>query len=245
MNPLIADFNAEPARAPVIVALDFANEHDTLAFVRRLEPSLCRLKIGKELFTATGRRLAENLINQGFELFLDLKYHDIPNTVAKACRAAAEMGVWMVDMHACGGGRMMEAAAEAVANQAHRPLLIGVTVLTSMEAADLAEIGLNAPVEELVLRWAKLAQSSGLDGVVCSAHEAAPLRRDLGEDFVLVTPGIRLDVAGNSDDQRRIMTPGQALAAGSTYLVMGRPVTQAADPVAVLREINEAARAVR
>lgn len=238
MNPLISDFTQPPARLPVIVALDFANSQDTLNFVRRLDPELCQLKIGKELFTATGRRLAEDLINQGFKLFLDLKYHDIPHTVAQACKVAAEMGVWMVDMHTSGGRRMMEAAAEAVASYAQKPLLIGVTVLTSMEQSDLAEIGWNAPVEELVLRWATLAQSSGLDGVVCSAHEAAPLRTALGEEFVLVTPGIRLDVAGNQDDQRRIMTPAQALAAGSSYLVMGRPITQAADPVAVLREVN-------
>ena len=238
MNPLISDFTQPPARLPEIVALDFANSQDTLNFVRRLDPALCQLKIGKELFTATGRRLAEDLINQGFKLFLDLKYHDIPNTVAQACKVAAEMGVWMVDMHTSGGRRMMEAAAEAVAGYAQKPLLIGVTVLTSMEQSDLAEIGWNAPVEELVSRWATLAQSSGLDGVVCSAHEAAPLRAALGEEFVLVTPGIRLDVAGNQDDQRRIMTPAQALAAGSSYLVMGRPITQAADPVAVLREVN-------
>lgn len=240
MNPLMTDF-AQTQRTPVIVALDFADEKSTLAFVRRLSPDVCQLKIGKELFTASGRRLAESLINQGFKLFLDLKYHDIPNTVAQACKVAADMGVWMVDMHASGGRRMMEAAADALANHAHKPLLIGVTVLTSMEQSDLADIGLNVPVEELVLRWAALAQNSGLDGVVCSAHEAAPLRQALGEDFVLVTPGIRLDVEGNSDDQRRIMTPAQALAAGSTYLVMGRPVTQAADPLAVLREVNRVA----
>lgn len=240
MNPFITDFNIETTRTPVIVALDFANEQDTLAFVRRLDPSLCRLKIGKELFTATGRSLVEKLIHQGFKIFLDLKYHDIPNTVAQACKAAADMGVWMVDMHVSGGRRMMEAAAEAVANHAQRPLLIGVTVLTSMEQSDLKEIGIDIPVEDLVVRWAELAKHSGLDGVVCSAHEAAPLRRTLGEDFVLVTPGIRLNVAANNDDQRRIMTPAEALAAGSTYLVMGRPVTLAADPVAVLREVNAA-----
>ncbi|SAY50350.1 orotidine-5'-phosphate decarboxylase [Neisseria weaveri] len=244
MNPLITDFQTPAQRTPVIVALDFANETDTLNFVRRLDPSLCQLKIGKELFTATGRSLAEKLINQGFKLFLDLKYHDIPNTVAQACKVAADMGVWMVDMHASGGRRMMEAAAEAVANHTQKPLLIGVTVLTSMEQNDLADIGFTQPVDELVVRWAKLAQHSGLDGVVCSAHEAAPLRRELGGEFVLVTPGIRLDIAGNNDDQRRIMTPQQALAAGSTYLVMGRPVTQAADPVAVLREVNNAANPV-
>lgn len=243
MNPLITDFQNPQQRTPVIVALDFADEKSTLAFVRTLDPGLCQIKIGKELFTATGRHLAESLIHQGFKLFLDLKYHDIPHTVAQACRVAADMGVWMVDMHASGGRRMMEAAVEAVANYAAKPLLIGVTVLTSMEQSDLADIGLDIAPEQQVLRLAKLAQQSGLDGVVCSAHEAALLRRESGDDFVLVTPGIRLDIAGNNDDQRRIMTPEQALAAGSSYLVMGRPVTQAADPIAVLRAVNRAANA--
>ena len=238
MNPLITDYPLSTARTPVIVALDFANEHDTLAFVRRLSPELCQLKIGKELFTATGRSLVEKLIQQGFKLFLDLKYHDIPNTVAQACKVAADMGVWLVDMHASGGRRMMEAAADAVANYHQRPQLIGVTVLTSMEQGDLRELGFTQTPEELVLTWAALAKDSGLDGVVCSAHEAQALRQSLGNEFLLVTPGIRLDVAGNNDDQRRIMTPQQALAAGSSYLVMGRPITQAADPVAVLQQIN-------
>lgn len=238
MNPLITDYPLSTARTPVIVALDFANEHDTLAFVRRLSPELCQLKIGKELFTATGRSLVEKLIQQGFNLFLDLKYHDIPNTVAQACKVAADMGVWLVDMHASGGRRMMEAAADAVANYHHRPQLIGVTVLTSMEQGDLRELGFTQTPEELVLAWAALAKDSGLDGVVCSAHEAQALRQSLGNEFLLVTPGIRLDVAGNNDDQRRIMTPQQALAAGSSYLVMGRPITQAADPIAVLQQIN-------
>ena len=238
MNPLITDYPLSTARTPVIVALDFANEHDTLAFVRRLSPELCQLKIGKELFTATGRSLVEKLIQQGFKLFLDLKYHDIPNTVAQACKVAADMGVWLVDMHASGGRRMMEAAADAVTNYRHRPQLIGVTVLTSMEQGDLRELGFTQTPEELVLAWAALAKDSGLDGVVCSAHEAQALRQSLGNEFLLVTPGIRLDVTGNNDDQRRIMTPQQALAAGSSYLVMGRPITQAADPVAVLQQIN-------
>jgi orotidine-5'-phosphate decarboxylase len=241
MNPLMTDYPLSQNPTPVIVALDFANETDTLNFVRQLDPSLCQLKIGKELFTATGRHLAEKLINQGFKLFLDLKYHDIPNTVAHACKVAADMGVWLVDMHVSGGRRMMEAAAEAVAQHAHRPKLIGVTVLTSMTEQDLREIGLHAEPQDLVLQWAKLAQSSGLDGVVCSAQESALLRQNLGDDFWLVTPGIRLDTANNSDDQRRIMTPKQALEAGSTYLVMGRPITQAQNPVAVLREINQQA----
>ena len=241
MNPLITDTVLSDSRKPVIVALDFADEASTIQFVRRLDPSLCRLKIGKELFTATGRRLAENLIHQGYQLFLDLKYHDIPNTVAKACKAAAEMGVWMVDMHASGGCRMMEAAAEAVANHRPRPLLIGVTILTSMEQADLNELGLTAPIADWASRWAALAQQSGLDGVVCSPHEAATLRQQRGSEFVLVTPGIRPNPGGNQDDQRRIMTPAQALEAGSSYLVMGRPITQAPDPAAVLAEINRLA----
>ena len=241
MNPLISDFQTQQQRTPVIVALDFANEKDTLGFVRNLDPSLCQIKIGKELFTATGRSLAESLIHQGFKLFLDLKYHDIPHTVAQACKVAADMGVWMVDMHASGGRRMMEAAAEAVVNHRQRPLLIGVTILTSMEQADLNELGLTAPIADWASRWAALAQQSGLDGVVCSPHEAATLRRQRGSEFVLVTPGIRSNPGGNQDDQRRIMTPAEALAAGSTYLVMGRPVTQAADPVAVLREVNRIA----
>ena len=231
MNPLITDFPSAAARMPVIVALDFADEKSTLAFVRRLEPDTCQLKIGKELFTASGRHLAESLINQGFKLFLDLKYHDIPHTVAQACKVAADMG-------ASGGRRMMAAAAEAVAGCAHKPLLIGVTVLTSMDAQDFAETGVGRSIEAQVSALANLAQQSGLDGVVCSAHEAALLRAERGEDFVLVTPGIRLNTEGNQDDQRRIMTPAQALAAGSSYLVMGRPITQAADPLAVLREVN-------
>ena len=198
------------------------------------------------MFTATGRALAEKLIHQGFKLFLDLKYHDIPNTVASACKVAAEMGVWLVDMHAAGGRCMMEAAAEAVANYAHRPQLVGVTVLTSMTAEDLREIGFNQQPETLVLQWAKLAQASGLDGVVCSAQEARLLRQHLGNEFLLVTPGIRLDTANNRDDQRRIMTPLDALNAGASYLVMGRPITQADDPAAVLRGINvDAAQLMR
>ncbi|MBP6345523.1 orotidine-5'-phosphate decarboxylase [Neisseriaceae bacterium CLB008] len=243
MNPLMMnDSHTRDQRTPVIVALDFDNAPATLAFARQLNPELCQLKIGKELFTATGRSLAEQLIQQGFKLFLDLKYHDIPNTVAHACKVAAQMGVWMVDVHTLGGRRMMEAAAEAVANEAHKPLLIGVTVLTSMEANDLTEVGISIPADEMVLRLAKLAKSSGLDGVVCSAQEASMLKQQVN-DCLLVTPGIRLSLDIN-DDQRRVMTPEMALAAGSDYLVMGRPVTQAADPIAVLNQVNALANLV-
>ena len=222
---------------PVIIALDFPDERRTLDFCAQLSPELCRLKIGKELFTASGRSLVEKLINKGFDVFLDLKYHDIPNTVASACRVAAQMGVWMVDIHASGGRRMMEAAANASAQESHKPLLIGVTVLTGMEQSDMAEIGINDKIENQVLRLAQLAYESGLDGTVSSAQEAALLRRHIGDDFVLVTPGIRL-TKNNNDDQRRIMTPTEAIAAGSSYLVIGRPITQAEDPLAVLAQIN-------
>ena len=238
MNPLIIDTqNMTNHLSPVIVALDFADEKQTLQFVRQLSPELCQIKIGKELFTATGRHLVEQLVNQGFKVFLDLKYHDIPNTVASACKIAAQMGIWMVDMHAGGGQRMMEAAAEAVSQFQQRPYLIGVTVLTSMTQTDLAQTGVDRSIDEQVMHLAKLSQQSGLDGVVCSAQEAVILRDQLGKEFLLVTPGIRLN-SKSEDDQRRIMTPKEALAAGSSYLVMGRPIIRSADPVLLLQQIN-------
>ena len=238
MNPLIIDTqNMTNHPSPVIVALDFADEKQTLQFVRQLSPELCQIKIGKELFTATGRHLVEQLVNQGFKVFLDLKYHDIPNTVASACKIAAQMGVWMVDMHASGGQRMMEAAAEAVSQFQQRPYLIGVTVLTSMTQTDLAQTGVDRSIDEQVMHLARLSQQSGLDGVVCSAQEAVILCDQLGKEFLLVTPGIRLN-SKSEDDQRRIMTPKDALAAGSSYLVMGRPITRSADPVLLLQQIN-------
>ena len=227
----------------VIVALDFPSLETARAAVAILEPAACRVKVGKELFTSAGPALVEMLIERGFDVFLDLKFHDIPNTVARACAVAARMGVWMVNIHASGGRNMLLAAREAVDREQHRPLLIGVTVLTSLSAADLAEIGVNGTAEEQVLRLARLTRDGGLDGVVCSAREAGALRAALGADFVLVTPGIRpAGTAGN--DQKRTMTPAQAITAGSHYLVIGRPVTQAPDPLAVLtavnKEINEA-----
>jgi orotidine-5'-phosphate decarboxylase len=205
--------------------------------VSRLDPSLCRLKVGKELFTIAGPQLVEQLIKRGFEVFLDLKFHDIPNTTAQACKAAAAMGVWMVNVHALGGRRMMEAAREALANLSQPPKLIAVTVLTSMAQADLVELGISATPAEQVLRLAKLAQISGLDGVVCSAQEAELLRTQLGKEFNLVTPGIRPADAA-ADDQSRIMTPRAALENGSSYLVIGRPITKAADPLQALKNIT-------
>ena len=222
----------------IIVALDYPAAAPALALAERLQPALCRLKVGKELFTATGPGLIEQLQQRGFEIFLDLKFHDIPNTTAQACKVAATLGVWMVNVHASGGRRMMEAAREGLANFAKPPKLIAVTVLTSMAQADIAELGVTGTTAELVLRLAGLAQASGMDGVVCSAQEAALLRKKAGAGFCLVTPGIRpANVSAN--DQLRIMTPLAALQAGSSYLVVGRPITQAADPLQALLDINK------
>ena len=222
----------------IIVALDYPAAAPALELVARLEPELCRLKVGKELFTSAGPQLVESLQQRGFDVFLDLKFHDIPNTTAHACKAAASLGVWMVNVHALGGRKMMETACEALAQVSKRPKLIAVTVLTSMGQDDLNGIGLNATPAEMVQRLAALAADSGLDGVVCSAQEAALLRAQRGKDFCLVTPGIRpADAAAN--DQTRIMTPRAALEAGSSYLVIGRPITQAADPLRALQTISQ------
>jgi orotidine-5'-phosphate decarboxylase len=221
----------------IIVALDFADAAPALALVTRLDPALCRLKVGKELFTVAGPELVRVLVARGFEVFLDLKFHDIPNTVAAACRAAAGLGVWMLNVHASGGRRMMTAAQQALADMPQRPRLIAVTVLTSMSAEDLIEVGVSDVPADQVLRLARLSHACKLDGVVCSAQEAAMLRADLGAAFRLVTPGIR--PAGTEvGDQRRVMTPAEALRAGATDLVIGRPITAAADPLAALKQIQ-------
>lgn len=213
----------------IVVALDFPDVPMARQLVAQLDPSLCRVKIGKELFTRCGPSFVEELVSQGFDVFLDLKYHDIPNTVAKAVTAAAQLGVWMVDVHASGGRAMMTAAREAVDASVHKPLLIAVTVLTSMAQSDLLEVGVNSTPEEQVLKLARLSQACGMDGVVCSAAETSILASQLGKDFVLVTPGIR--PAGDAaNDQKRIVTPADAIAAGSHYLVIGRPISQAANP---------------
>lgn len=222
----------------VIVALDYDNQNDALAFVDNIDPTLCRLKIGKEMFTLLGPDFVRQLHAKNFSVFLDLKFHDIPNTCSKAVRAAAELGVWMVNVHASGGERMMTASREILEPYgSDRPLLIGVTVLTSMEQQDLAGIGLDVEPQQQVLRLAQLTKNSGLDGVVCSAHESSLLKEKLGSEFKLVTPGIR-PVGSAAGDQRRIMTPAQAMSAGSDYLVIGRPITQAQNPNQVLLDIN-------
>ena len=222
----------------VIVALDYPDPEQALEFSRKVKPEQCRLKVGKELFTSAGPTLVETLIGQGFDVFLDLKYHDIPNTVRQACAAAARLGVWMLNVHALGGAAMMQAAREGVESVAQRPFLIGVTVLTSMSEADLAHLGVQKPLPQLVEELTQSALDNGLDGVVCSAQEAASLRASIGEAALLVTPGIRPDWA-QSDDQSRIVTPQQALADGASYLVIGRPITRHENPTVALEMINE------
>jgi len=222
----------------VIIALDYDSKEQALNFIKLLDPTTCRLKVGKEMFTHFGPEFVKEIVNKGFDVFLDLKFHDIPNTVAKAVKAAADLGVWMVNVHASGGRRMMEAAKDILVPYGDKaPLLIAVTVLTSMDQEDLIELGVNLTPAEQVKRLAKLTQLSGLDGVVCSSHEAEELKSLLGQSFKLVTPGIR-PVGYEADDQRRIKTPKEAIESGSDYLVIGRPITQAQDPMATLKEIN-------
>jgi orotidine-5'-phosphate decarboxylase len=222
----------------IIVALDYPRRDKALALVDRLEPSLCRLKVGKEMFTRFGPAFIEVLRGRGYDVFLDLKFHDIPNTVAAACDAAADLGVWMMNLHASGGRRMMEMARERLALRNHRPFLVAVTILTSLSAEEVHEIGFSGNPAESVSRLATLTQQSGLDGVVCSPREAGMLRRDLGNDFLLVTPGVRPKQA-TQDDQRRVMTPAEAINAGSSYLVVGRPITEAVDPIRALQSIDQ------
>lgn len=225
-------------QSPIVVALDFPTMAQSIEMAKRLDPNQCRVKVGKELFTTAGPVILDELHKLGFDIFLDLKFHDIPNTVANAVSVAAKAGVWMVNVHASGGRRMMEASANALQQLPDQnTLLIAVTVLTSMDQSDLIEIGIDGTPEQHVKRLATLAKSSGMDGVVCSAQESSMLAGDLGKDFVLVTPGIR-PTGSDQGDQKRIMTPAEAMAAGSHYLVMGRPITQAADPIAVLTQAN-------
>ncbi|ALM90638.1 MULTISPECIES: orotidine-5'-phosphate decarboxylase [Alteromonas] len=222
----------------VIVALDYDNQEQALSFVDQLDPNLCKVKVGKEMFTLFGPEFVKSLVAKGFDVFLDLKFHDIPNTVGKACKAAAELGVWMVNVHASGGLPMMQAAKEGIA-QSSRPetKLIAVTVLTSMDQSQLSGVIDNVTPEQQVLRLASLTAQAGLDGVVCSAKEAVMLRNEIGEDFLLVTPGIR-PKGSDAGDQKRVMTPPEAIDSGVSYLVMGRPITQASEPMEVLKQVN-------
>ena len=221
----------------IIVALDFAEVERVRALVSQLDPNHCRLKVGKELFTGAGPSIISELRERGFDIFLDLKFHDIPNTVARACQVAADLGVWMVNVHASGGRKMLEAAREALLRVQHPPLLIGVTVLTSLDITDLQDLGWKGSIEDNVLRLAELTHSAGLDGVVCSPREVILLRARFGCDFQLVTPGIR-PAGASLDDQSRTLTPKQAIDAGASYLVIGRPITGANDPQAALAAIE-------
>lgn len=222
----------------VIVALDYDDQSKALDFVSKVTPDLCKLKVGNELFTTAGPQFVSKLVDKGFKVFLDLKYHDIPNTVAKACEAAARLGVWMVNVHSSGGNVMMEKAREALEKFENRPLLIAVTVLTSMDRAQLGSIGLDMEPKDQVIRLAKLVKESKLDGVVCSAQEVPLIRENIARPFVCVTPGIR-PAGAALGDQKRVMTPKEAITQGSDYLVIGRPITQSDDPVATLNSINE------
>lgn len=224
------------ADSKIIVALDFPDESSAMKLVERINPELCRLKIGKELFTRCGPDLVKRIVNNGYDVFLDLKYHDIPNTVANACKAAADLGVWMMNVHALGGPAMLAAARNALAD-VDSPLLIAVTILTSSSEDDLKAVGINQSAKEMVKRLALLSKEQGLDGVVCSAQEAAELKSVLGRDFILVTPGIRLPT-DDAGDQKRIVSPADAVRQGSDYLVIGRPITQADDPIQKLLTIN-------
>lgn len=234
---LLASTSRSATDSPIVVALDYDNRDKALAFVDQIDPQDCRLKVGKEMFTRFGPQLVHDLQSRGFEVFLDLKFHDIPNTAAKAVAAAADLGVWMVNVHASGGARMMQAAREALVPFGQdAPLLIAVTVLTSMEASDLADIGITLSPAEHAERLARLTQQCGLDGVVCSAQEAVRFKSALGQEFKLVTPGIRPEGSA-AGDQRRIMTPQLAQQAGVDYMVIGRPVTQSENPSQTLRDI--------
>jgi orotidine-5'-phosphate decarboxylase len=223
--------------SPVIVALDFPEEKQALELVQRLDPARCRLKIGKEMFTRSGPQLVEKIAALGYEIFLDLKFHDIPNTVAGACRSAADLGVWMINVHTLGGKRMMEAAREAVDKSTTKPLLIGVTILTSMGQEDIEEVGLGGTPADNVKRLAMLASDAGLDGVVCSPKEVEMLRQNIPDTFNLVTPGIR-PAWSEKGDQTRITTPADAMRLGSSYLVIGRPITGAVNPLEALGRIE-------
>ena len=225
-------------RNKIIVALDFSSAHEAMTLVDQLKPGECHLKVGNELFTRAGPIFVRNLVNRGYSIFLDLKFHDIPNTVSRAVCAAAELGVWMTNVHASGGVRMMKSAKQKLIEQGSDMLLIGVTVLTSMDSAELAETGVSSKLEHQVLQLARLAKESGLDGVVCSAKEARMLKTEMGRNFSLITPGIRL-LGDNKNDQRRVIDPRGAIEMGSDYLVIGRAITAATAPLEELRKINQ------
>lgn len=241
MNPLIIN-NFKQLQSPIIVALDFDNEVEVLNLITKIDPNSCKLKVGNELFTACGAKIVEKLVISGFDVFLDLKYHDIPNTVYRASKTAANLGVWMLNVHASGGEEMLNMAKEAINESIHKPLLIAVTILTSLDQFQIENIGLNINLQDYVLNLAKLSYKCGLDGVVCSALEANIIKQNIANDFLTISPGIRLNDL--DDDQKRTMHPITAIQNGVDYLVIGRPITKAKNPnqiiQQILTEINQA-----
>ena len=239
-------------RDKLIVALDFSTAEAATQMARKLRGRAGMFKVGMEAFTAEGPMLARHLVDSGEKVFLDLKFLDIPNTVRGACRAAANMGVTLLTVHALGGRKMLRAALEGAAEGAtggrHRSLVLAVTILTSLATEDLDEMGIAGPPQSAVLRMARLAQSEGLDGVVASAREVSAVRKECGPDFLIVTPGIRPSGAA-ANDQSRTATPQSALNSGADYLVIGRPITAAPDPAAaaaaILEEMQTASGHVR
>lgn len=228
----------------IIIPLDFKSDKEAFALLDQVDPELCRAKIGKELFTSCGPQFVRSVVDRGFDVFLDLKFHDIPNTVARAVSRAADLGIWMLNVHASGGMAMMEEAQKALSTfGSQRPKLIAVTVLTSLDAEDLRQIGVNSEPAEQVLRLATLTKQAGLDGVVCSAAESETLRKAMGPQFLLVTPGIRRS-EDSTGDQKRVVGPAEAIRNGSDFLVIGRPITQAESPAAALAEFNSAVASV-
>jgi orotidine-5'-phosphate decarboxylase len=223
-------------RQRLIVALDVSSAEAARQIVEAVGESALIYKVGMQLYTAAGPALVRELVASGRRVFLDLKYHDIPNTVASAVREAAQLGVSMLTVHAAGGAKMLQAASEAAATRSPGPLVLAVTVLTSLDDSDLSKMGIRGSVLDQVLRLAALALSHGCKGVVTSAHEAPALREELGQDFVIVTPGVRPAGTGHGD-QVRVVTPAEAIAAGASYIVVGRPITEAADPAAEARAI--------
>lgn len=221
----------------LIIALDYPSAEQALTFIKQLSPDSCKLKVGFELFISAGPDFVKQIVDMGYDVFLDLKFHDIPNTVASACRSASELGVWMMNVHASGSTEMMQSAKQALVDSRSNTKLIAVTVLTSMNQQQLSKVNVSISPEEQVKHLAQLTQASGLDGVVCSAQEAVMLRSLLGNEFLLVTPGIR-PVGADIGDQSRVMTPAQANESGVSYIVVGRPITQSDEPLKVIEQIN-------
>jgi len=221
----------------VIVALDFSSLNETEIFLKKIKGQNCRLKVGKELFTKEGPNVIKLIQQYDFEIFLDLKFHDIPNTVSHAIKASCNLGVWMVNVHASGGKQMMLAAREAVECSSHKPLLIAVTILTSFDNSSYQELGFKNDLQEQIAYLATMSEKSGMDGIVCSANDICFIKPLVNEKFQFITPGIR--VQKSSDDQKRVTTPENAISNGSNYLVIGRPVTLSDDPASMIEKINQ------